>query len=103
MIEIKLDKVRRLKFTNEALYEVEDKLGTPAFELMQDTRQLQSVKAITTLVWGGLLHTEDPELTFDYVKKIIPLNNFPGVVTAVMTAMGKALGITDEPVKGKKK
>ena len=102
MTEVKLDKTRRLKYTNEALYEIEEKLGVPAFELLQDSRRLQSVKTITTLVWAGLLHLNDPELTFDNVKKIIPIKEFANIVAAVMEAMGKALGVTEEEPGGKK-
>ena len=104
MTEVKLDKVRKLKFTNRALYEIEEKLGSPVLVLMQDSQKLQSIKVMTTLVWGGLLHKDD--MTFDEVMDIIPtnMNHFAKVVESVMVAISDAMGIdgSDKQKKGKK-
>lgn len=82
-VKITLDKERTIKFTLNALIEVEDGLGHSLTELSDNV----SIRAVRTLLTAGLRH-EDAELTEQYVGDLITMDN----MAEVQEALGKAMG-----------
>jgi hypothetical protein len=85
-VKITLDKERTLRFTLNALAEIEDKLGIP----LQKMGEVElGVKAIRVMVWAGLLH-EDEEITERAVGNMIDFGNLEEVQKAVAEAFAQA-------------
>lgn len=94
MIEVKLDRTRKLKFDARALYEAEKMLGTPIFVLLQDSERLTSIEVLSVLLWAGMLHKDD--LTFDEVLNIIPMTGFVELLGEVMKEITASIGVQAE-------
>lgn len=83
-VEIQLDKKRRLRYTMNALAEIEDQLGVPLAEL-QNVKM--TIKNIRVILWAGLIH-EDSELTQEQVGEMVDLNNIEEVQQKIAEAFG---------------
>jgi hypothetical protein len=87
-VEVELGgKVRNLRYTMNALAEIEDQLGVPLAE-MENVKM--TMKNIRVILWAGLIH-EDKELTQEDVGELVDLNNIQTVQEKVAEAfaMGK--------------
>lgn len=72
IVEIELDKVRHLRYTMNALAEIEDKLGV-TIEKIGEVEM--TVKAVRVILWAGLIH-EDEALTEREVGNMVDMENF---------------------------
>lgn len=79
---------RTLKFTLNAMAELEDKYGSvqAAFDKLQKEN---SLKALRSVLWAGLLH-EDPTITEQQVGDLIDLASMQSMVTTLGDAMDAA-------------
>lgn len=68
MVQIRLDKVRQLKFDIRACRELEQQLGKPLGVILQDITNF-SVNAMVIALWAGLKH-EDKVLTPGLTEKL---------------------------------
>lgn len=84
---------REVKFTLNALAELEDKFGSvdAAFEKLEKEN---SMKALRTILWAGFLH-ENPDLTEQQVGNLIDL----AYMQDLMETLGNALE-QDMPSEG---
>jgi hypothetical protein len=75
---------RELKFTLNALAEMEDKYGSveEAFKALEKN----SIKAIRFVLWAGLLHT-DENLTEQQVGNLIDVQCMEEIMSQVSTAL----------------
>lgn len=83
---------RELRFTLNALAELEDRYGSvdAAFEALESN----SIKAIRFILWAGLIHT-DEGLTEQQVGNLIDVQ----LMQHITETMGKAL-MSDMPAEG---
>lgn len=83
---------RELKFTLNALAEMEDKYGSveEAFKALEKN----SIKAIRFVLWAGLLHT-DENLTEQQVGNLIDVQCMEEIMSQVSTALNN-----DMPAQG---
>lgn len=81
-IEVELDKTRTLRYTLNALAEVEDRIGVPLEEL---ENVKMTIKNVRILLWAGLIH-EDPDLTPEEVGNMVDMGNFQEVQEKVALA-----------------
>ena len=74
---------RTIKFTLNALAELEDRYGSvdEAFKQLDNN----SIKAVRCILWAGLIH-EDPELTEQQVGNLIDIQ----YMQELMTSLGDA-------------
>ncbi len=72
IVEIELDKKRNLRYTMNALAEIEDQLGVSITEVGDIDLTVKNVRVI---LWAGLIH-EDKELTQEEVGDMIDMGNF---------------------------
>lgn len=70
-VEIELDKKRKLRYTLNAVAEIEDKLGCAIQDLAEKNL---GIKALRTMLWAGLLH-EDKEITEEFVGDLVDFDN----------------------------
>ena len=96
--EIKLDKIRHIKYTVKGLKIIAKKFGSvvKAFNDMQKMNQefdVQTMDNITLLLHAGLVH-EDPKLTIDDVENMLTMVNIPIAFTKIIVAFN---GSTPEP------
>lgn len=71
-VEIELDgKERKLRYSLNALAELEDKLGIPLSELNEVNMGMKQIRAF---LWAGLIH-ENPELTEREVGDMVDFDN----------------------------
>ncbi|MHC5291077.1 hypothetical protein CHCC14819_0441 [Bacillus licheniformis] len=82
--KITLDRERTLKFTLNALIEVEEQLGFSLAEIGDKV----SIKVMRTLLTAGLKH-EDPSITEEFVGNLITMDNMKEVQEALTGAMGE--------------
>lgn len=82
MVDIKLDKKRKLQYNLNALAEIEDVLGVKIHEM--HTLSL-GMKNIRTILWAGLIH-EDAELTEEQVGAMVDVSNIAEVQAKVNEA-----------------
>lgn len=82
MVDIKLDKKRKLFYDLNALAEIEDALGVKIHEM--HTLSL-GMKNIRTILWAGLIH-EDAELLEEQVGSMVSVSNIAEVQTKVQEA-----------------
>lgn len=77
-------KERHLKYTLNALVEIEDKYGTvdAGFELLDKG----SIKAARFILWAGLIH-EDPELTEIEVGSLMDMAYMQELMQTMSSAM----------------
>lgn len=75
---------RTLKFTLNALAELEDKYGSvdAAFALLDEN---PSIKALRFILWAGLMH-EDPNLTEQQVGNLIDIQYMQELMASLGTA-----------------
>jgi len=60
-------KKRSLKWTADAYYKVKEKIGR---EWKSKAKEL-NIKTLSAILWGGLLHEEDPDISLDRIKKAL--------------------------------
>ncbi|MBC9786294.1 hypothetical protein H1S01_17690 [Heliobacterium chlorum] len=82
IVDIVLDKPRKLRYTLNALAEIEDKLGVSVTELNGANL---GMKAIRTFLWAGLAH-EDEDLTEREVGEMVDFDNFAHVQEKIAEA-----------------
>src|SRR5690554_1729697 len=82
MVEIELDKKRNLRYTMNALAEIEDKLGVGLADI---GNMEMTVKNVRVVLWSGLIH-EDPELTEIEVGNMVDMDNFQMVQEKIAEA-----------------
>ena len=87
-VSMKLDKVRKLKFTTNALAELEDALGHSLSKL--DTVDV-GIKTIIKMFWASLLH-ESPELTIKEAGELMDYSTFTEISEKVREALELSLG-----------
>lgn len=77
---------REIRFTLNAMAEMEDKYGTvdAAFKKLDEG----SIKAARFILWAGLLHLEDESLTEQRVGNLIDLD----LLNEIMDTMSAAVG-----------
>lgn len=85
-VSVELDKVRVIRFTMNALAEIEDNLGVPLSELENVT---MTIKNVRTILWAGLIH-EDATLTAQEVGNMVDLSNFKEVQEKIAEAFAMA-------------
>lgn len=75
---------REIKFTLNALAELEDKFGSvqAAFDKLE---KQNSMKALRTILWAGFLHS-NPDLTEQQVGNLIDLAYMQELVTSLNVA-----------------
>lgn len=75
---------RELKFTLNALAEMEDRYGTvdAAFKALE----ANSIKAVRFVLWAGMLHTEEG-LTEQQVGNLIDIQCMEDIMSSIGTAM----------------
>lgn len=88
IVEIELDKTRTLRFTLNALAEIEDKLGVPLSKLGEVDL---GIKAAQVMLWAGLLH-EDETLSLKQVGDMVDLSNLEYVQKKIGEAFALATG-----------
>ena len=86
-VSIMLDKKRTIRFTLNALAEIEDALGVPLSKLSEVEL---GVKTVRTMLWAGLLH-EDESLTERQVGNWVDFDNLEEVQTKVTEAFSMAM------------
>ena len=86
-VSITLDKKRTIRFTLNALAEIEDTLGVPLSKLSEVEL---GVKTVRTMLWAGLLH-EDETLTERQVGNWVDFENLEEVQTKVTEAFSMAM------------
>ena len=87
-VSIELDKSRKLKYTTNALAELEDVLDAPLTQLGEN---MAGIKTIRALVWAGLLH-ESPDLTINQAGDLLDYANLNDVSEKVKEALELAFG-----------
>lgn len=86
LVEIELDKKRTLRYTLNALAELEDVLGVPLSELEGVQMGMKQVRAF---LWAGLIH-EDKELTLEQVGDMVDFENMKEVNDKITEAFKAA-------------
>jgi hypothetical protein len=86
MVKVQLDKMRNLRYTMNALAEIEDQLGVPLSEMGEIKMTIKNVRVI---LWSGLIH-EDPELTQEEVGNMVDLENMQEVQEKIAEAFAMA-------------
>lgn len=87
-VDIVLDKPRKLRFTTNAIAELEDVLGQPITKLDEESL---GVKTLRALLWAGLLH-ENRDLTIEEAGDLMDHANLEDIATKVMEALQLAFG-----------
>ena len=86
-IKIKINgKKRRLKYDAAAFHRVSEKMSVE--QIKKTIGQDLSVKALSLILWAGLIH-EDPVLNLNEVEKIVKESN-PRILKALRKAIKKA-------------
>jgi hypothetical protein len=85
-VKVNLDKERNLRYTMNALAEIEDQLGVPLSEMAELKMTIKNVRVI---LWAGLIH-EDEELTQREVGNMVDLENMQEVQEKVAEAFAMA-------------
>lgn len=96
-VSIELDQPRKLKFTTNALAELEDALNMPLTQLGEN---MAGIKTIRALVWAGLLH-ESPNLTIDQAGNLLDYADFNHASEKVKEALELAFGNKGQIKKNK--
>lgn len=76
---------RELRFTLNAMAEMEDKYGSvdEAFTALERN----SIKAVRFILWAGLLHDEEHPITEQQVGNLIDTQNLEDVIRSINEAM----------------
>jgi len=85
---------RELRFTLNAMAEMEDKYGSvdAAFKKLDEG----SIKAARFILWAGLLHYEDSSLTEQRVGNLIDLQSMQQIMQSMSEAMSEDMPQVDE-------
>ncbi|PEM08507.1 hypothetical protein [Bacillus wiedmannii] len=86
VVEITLDKKRKLKFDLNAFAEIEDTLGVPMSRMSEIE---MGMKTVRTLLYAGLLH-EDEEMTERKAGSLVTMENMEEVQKAIGEAFAAA-------------
>jgi len=92
IVDIELDKPRKLKYTNGALRKFQEKTDRKALKLKPD----EFADYLSELIWCGLLH-EDKEITIEQVDEMIGPSNAPYAMNKMSEAWGTAMPEPKEP------
>jgi hypothetical protein len=90
-VGIKLDKARNLRFTTNALAELEDVLGHPVTKMDQDN---VGIKTLRAMLWAGLLH-ESPDLTIKEAGSLMDDGNMQEISSKLSEALELTFGKND--------
>ena len=98
--EIKLDKIRHIKYTIKGLKIIAKKHGSvvKAFnemEAMNKDFDVEGMDNLTLLLHAGLIH-EDLKLTTDDVENMLTIDNMLAIFNKILTAFN---GSTPEPAE----
>lgn len=87
---------REIKFTLNAMAELEDKYGSvdAAFKKLDEG----SIKAARFIMWAGFLHLEDESLTEKRVGNLIDLDCLQDIMASMSAALGEDLPQPDNDV-----
>ncbi|MBC9785502.1 hypothetical protein H1S01_13425 [Heliobacterium chlorum] len=85
-VDIDLDRPRKLRYTLNALAEIEDKLGVTVTKLSEVTL---GIKSIRTFLWAGLIH-EDANLNEKDVGSWVDFDNIEYVQAKIAEAFETA-------------
>ena len=88
LVTIELDKVRKIRYTLNALAEIEEKLGA---KLDQLDKIDMGIKELRTFLWAGLIH-EDAELTEREVGNLVDFDNMEYINQKITEAFQSATG-----------
>lgn len=91
-VTVSLDKLRNLKFTTNALAELEDTLGQPVTQLNAET---VGIKTLRAMLWAGLLH-ESPDLSITEAGALMDDGDLSEVSTRLSEALELAFGSNDK-------
>ena len=99
--EIKLDKVRHIKYTIKGLKIIAKKFGSvvDAFEQMKNVNQkfdIDTMDNLVLLLHAGLVH-EDIKITVDEVENMLTMENMSTVFNKIIKAFG---GSVPQPKEG---
>ena len=83
---------REIKFTLNAMAELEDRYGS--VQAAFDALEQNSIKAARFILWAGLMHNEEENLTEKQVGNLIDINT----LQSIMDTMGEALA-EDNPTE----
>jgi len=99
---VNLDKPRKLRYTTNALVMLEESLGKPIGEIMNDfANGLYGFKDIRNLLWAGLLD-EDSSLTPEDAGNLLDeAEDFAEVVTKIGEALQESFGTQQKKVEKK--
>ena len=109
LVKIILDKPRRLRFGNAALFRFEEQSGEDLLALAKTPKRFQSFRLQNILLWAGL-RDDDPTLELEDINEILDVYQGEGgdrlkVVTTMMEALQKSealAGKIEEKPKGGK-
>lgn len=83
-----LDRPRRLRYTMNALVNLEELLGRPFFDVLQDFGAGHlGLRELRGILWAGLIH-EDPDLTVEQAGALL---DEAGDLQTVALQIGEAL------------
>lgn len=84
---------RTIKFTLNALAELEDRYGSvdEAFKQLDNN----SIKAVRCILWAGLIH-EDPELTEQQVGNLIDIQYMQELMTSLNDAFDSDMPVAEK-------
>ena len=87
---------RTIKFTLNAMAELEDRYGSveEAFKQLDNN----SIKAVRCILWAGLIH-EDPDLTEQQVGNLIDIQYMQELLNTVEIALDSDMPDQAEPAK----
>jgi len=86
VVDIELDKPRKLKYTNGALRKFEEKTGKNALKIKPE----EFNGYMAEILWCGLLH-EDKDITVDNIDEMIGPSNMYYVMSKITEAWGMAM------------
>jgi hypothetical protein len=89
-IEVELDKVRHIRFSLNALEEMEEALGV-SVDQFGDALTKGGIKAMRKFLWIGLKQ-EDPELTEKQVGDMVDIGSFLEMQGKIGEAFAAAIG-----------
>ena len=92
--EIKLDKIRHIKYTLKGLKIIAKKFGSvvKAFNDMQKMNQdfdVETMDNLTLLLYAGMVH-EDSKLTLDDTENMLTITNMPIAFQKIITAFNES-------------
>lgn len=85
---------RTLRYTLNAMAEMEDKYGTVDAAFAELDKG--SIKAVRFILWAGLIH-EDPKLTEQQVGNLIDVQYLQDLMNTMGTALDSDLPNTESP------